>query len=67
LLTINGDSDARTPLLGLKVCTDAAQAAYRAAGVEDRFVVRIQEMTGHKVTPESERLAIEWFVRWLKP
>jgi dienelactone hydrolase len=67
LLTINGDSDARTPLPGLKECTDAAQAAYRAAGVEDRFVVRIQEKIGHKVTPESERVAIEWFVRWLKP
>lgn len=67
LLVINGDSDDRTPLPGLKECADAAQKAYRAAGVEDRFVVRIQEKTGHKVTPESERAAIEWFVRWLKP
>jgi dienelactone hydrolase len=67
LLTINGDSDDRTPLPGLKECTDAAQKAYLAAGAEDRFVVRIQEKTGHKVTAESERVAIEWFVKWLKP
>jgi dienelactone hydrolase len=67
LLTINGDSDDRTPLPGLKDCTDAAQQAYRAAGAEDHFVIRIQEKTGHKVTPESQQIANEWLVRWLKP
>jgi dienelactone hydrolase len=67
LLVINGDSDDRTPLPGLKLCTDAAQRAYRDAGAEDRFVVRIQEKTGHKVSPEAQREAVEWFVRWLKP
>lgn len=67
LLVINGDSDHRTPLPGLKECTDAARNTYRAAGAAERFVVRLQENTGHQVTPESERAAIEWFVRWLKP
>jgi len=66
-MIINGDSDARTPLPGLKECTDAAARAYRAAGAEDRFVIRIQEKTGHKVTPESQKIANDWFVRWLKP
>ncbi|HEX5220293.1 MAG TPA: alpha/beta fold hydrolase [Verrucomicrobiae bacterium] len=67
LLVINGDSDARTPLPGLKECTDAAQAAYRSAGASDRLSIRIQENTGHKVTAESEQAAIAWFVQWLKP
>jgi predicted esterase len=67
LLVINGDSDSLTPLPGLKVCTDAARQAYIAARAEDRFAVRIQENTGHQVTQNSERAAIEWFVRWLKP
>jgi len=67
LLVINGDSDPLTPLPGLKECTDAARRAYRGAGVEDHFAVRIQENTGHQVTPDSEHAAIEWFVRWLKP
>ena len=67
LLVINGDSDRLTPLPGLKACTDATQPAYRAAGAENRFAVRIQENTGHQVTPASERAAIEWLVRWLKP
>jgi predicted esterase len=67
LLVINGDSDDRTPLPGLKECTDAAERAYRDAGAADRFVVRIEERTGHKVTPESQAAAIEWLVKWLKP
>lgn len=67
LLVINGDSDNLTPLPGLSECTDAAQNAYVAARAEDRFALRIQEHTGHQVTPDSERAAIQWFVRWLKP
>ena len=67
LLVINGDSDSLTPLPGFHECTEAARQAYQAAGMEDRFAVRIQENTAHQVTPDSERAAIEWFVRWLKP
>jgi fermentation-respiration switch protein FrsA (DUF1100 family) len=67
LLIINGEADDRTPLPGLKECTDAALAAYRAAGAEDRLTVRIQPATGHTVTGASKRELVEWFVRWLKP
>ena len=67
LMTINGDSDPRTPLPGLKLCTDAAQAAYKADNAPDHFVIRIQEKTGHKVNPDSETAAIDWFAKWLKP
>ena len=67
LMTINGDSDPRTPLAGLKLCTDAAQAAYHAAGADDHFVVRIEEKTGHKVNPDAQSAAVDWFVKWLKP
>jgi len=67
LLVINGETDDRNPLPGLKLCTDAAEQAYHAAGADDHFVVRIEVKTGHKVTPESQREAIDWFARWLKP
>ncbi|HEY7089731.1 MAG TPA: alpha/beta fold hydrolase [Tepidisphaeraceae bacterium] len=67
LMVINGDSDDRTPLPGLKLCTDAAEAAYRAAHAEDRFVVRIQPHTGHKVTDESMKAAVAFLVEWLQP
>jgi len=66
LLVINGDSDPNTPLPGVKECAAAAQRAY-SRSAPDRFVLRIQENTAHQVRPESERAAIDWFVKWLKP
>jgi predicted esterase len=67
LLTINGETDARTPLPGLAECADTARAAYKAAGAEDKFVQHIQAKTGHAVTPASLKLARAWFRYWLKP
>jgi dienelactone hydrolase len=67
LLSINGEVDPRTPLPGLELCAEAARAAYRAAKAEDKFVLRIQPNTGHKVLPESMDAARDWFLRWMKP
>jgi dienelactone hydrolase len=67
LLVINGDSDPRTPLPGLRECSKAAQEAYKVARAEDRFQLLIQEKTGHKVTPAAQQTAIDWFVKWLQP
>ena len=67
LLVINRDSDNHTPLPGVKACIDAAEKAYQAAGAESQFNARVQQNTAHQVKPESERAAIDWFVKWLKP
>jgi dienelactone hydrolase len=67
LFAINGEIDPRTPLPGLKLCSDAAQLAYHAAGANEKFTQLIQRGIGHKVTPEAYHQAREWFVRWLKP
>lgn len=67
LLSINGETDSRTPRGGLAECVDATQKAYKAAGAEDRFVVHIQPKTGHTVTPASLQLARAWLTYWLKP
>ncbi len=67
LLAINGEIDPRTPGPGLKECAAAARAAYHAAGADEKFILRIQPNTGHKVLPESMVAAREWFVRWLQP
>jgi dienelactone hydrolase len=67
LLVINSDSDNHTPLPGVIECINAAHVAYHAATADDHFAVIIQKNTGHKVLPDSERAAIEWFVKWLKP
>jgi dienelactone hydrolase len=65
LLVINGDSDARTPMPGLRECLSSAEAAYASA--KDRYRVLIQPDTGHKVNPESMDAAVAWFERWLTP
>jgi dienelactone hydrolase len=67
LLVINSDSDNHTPLPGVIECTNAAQKVYAADKAENNFAVIIQKNTGHQVKPKSERAAIEWFVKWLKP
>jgi dienelactone hydrolase len=67
LLVINSDSDNHTPLPGVIECTNAAQKVYAADDATNHFAVIIQKNTAHQVKPESERAAIEWFVKWLKP
>ena len=67
LLAINGEIDARTPMPGLKLCAEAARSAYHTAGADNKFVLRVQPNTGHKVNPDSMVAAREWLVRWLQP
>lgn len=67
LLVINGDSDANTPLAGVRLAVAAARPGYTAVGTDDRLVLRIQENTAHHVTEESMQAAVAWFVRWLQP
>ncbi|MBM3725219.1 MAG: alpha/beta hydrolase [Acidobacteria bacterium] len=67
LLVINGDSDARTPLPGLRECLDAAGRAYATLGAGEKFSSILQPRTGHRVNAESLDQAIAWFERWLGP
>src|SRR5262249_20238016 len=67
LLSINGDKDPRTPGPGLMECAAAAEKAYRAEGAGEKFVLHVQENTGHQVKAAALSLAVEWFERWLKP
>lgn len=50
LLVINGDSDARTPLPGLRNCITPTEQAYRNAKAADKFAFYLQKDTGHTVT-----------------
>jgi dienelactone hydrolase len=67
LLVLNGDSDPRTPLAGVRESAAAAEKAYKAASAADRFELRLLPNVGHENTPEFERAMVEWFVKWLKP
>ncbi len=67
LMAINGERDPRTPPASLKLATDATQAAYKAAGAEDHFVVLVQPNTPHQVKPDAQRAGEDFLVKWLKP
>jgi len=67
LLVINGDSDANTPIAGVRLSVAAARPFYEAAGAGDKLQLIVQENTPHRVNPESVDAGIAWFVRWLKP
>jgi dienelactone hydrolase len=67
LLVISSDLDKNNPLPGLEECVAAAQKTYGADDATNCFSVIIQKNAGHQVKPESERAAIAWFVKWLKP
>ena len=67
MLVINGDSDPRTPMAGVRQSAAAAERAYKAAGASDKFVLQVMPDTGHENTPEIEKAMVEWFVRWLTP
>jgi predicted peptidase len=67
LLVINADSDANTPIAGVRLAVNSAKPAYAAANAAEKLVLVIQEDTPHRVNPESIDAGIAWFVRWLKP
>ncbi len=67
LLVVNGDSDANTPIAGVRLAVKAAEQAYAAASAGDRFSFVLQENTGHHVNPENIDAGVAWFVKWLKP
>ncbi len=67
LLVVNSDSDANTPIAGVRLAVRAAEAAYRAANASDKFSFVLQENTGHRVNPENIDAGVAWFVKWLKP
>jgi dienelactone hydrolase len=67
LLVVNGDSDANTPVAGVRLSVSAAKPIYDAANAGDRLQLIIQENTPHRVNPENIDAGIAWFVRWLAP
>jgi predicted esterase len=65
ILVINGDSDPRTPMAGVRESAAAAERAYKAAGASEKFVLRVMPNLGHENTPEIDQAMVEWFTRWL--
>jgi dienelactone hydrolase len=66
LLVVNGDSDPRSPLGGVREAVAAAEKAYDAAGSRERFEFRLEVDAAHEVTRESSEAVLQWFARWLR-
>src|SRR5262245_20968024 len=67
LLVVNGDSDPRSPLGGVREAVASAERAYAAAGAREKFSFLLQADAAHEVTPEAHSNVRQWFVRWLSP
>ena len=67
LLVVNADSDANTPIAGVRLAVQSARPLYSAANAADRLQLLIEENTPHRVNPEAIDAGIAWFVRWLRP
>jgi dienelactone hydrolase len=67
MLIVNGDSDPRSPLGGVRVCVAAAERAYAALGAVDRFRFLLEVDAAHEVTAEAQAATLEWLTRWLAP
>jgi len=66
LLIVSGEKDPNNPLEGAKLAFASAQAAYHAAGADDKLVIDVAPGVGHQVTKEQNHEAVEWLERWLK-
>ena len=67
LIVVNGDSDPRSALGGVRVAVAAAEKAYTSGGARDKFRFLLQIDTAHEVTDEAHDEVLKWFVRWLAP
>ncbi|MBI3857784.1 MAG: acetylxylan esterase [Planctomycetes bacterium] len=66
LLIPNGDQDPNCPIGGARLAFASAEAAFKGAGCPEKLKVMVAEGVGHKVTPEQNAAALEWFTTWLK-
>lgn len=61
-----GELDPNCPIEGARIAIAQAEEAYKAAGCPEKLKVMIAEGVPHRVTPEQNAAALEWFVKWLK-
>jgi len=67
LLVVNGDSDPRSPLGGVREAVTAAERAYAAAGAPEKFKFVLEVDAAHEVTPDARAMSVKWFEQWLAP
>lgn len=66
LLIPSGDQDPNCPFGGARLAFASAENAFKAAGCPEKLKIMVAEGVGHRVTPEQNSAALDWFVQWLK-
>jgi dienelactone hydrolase len=66
LLVLNGENDPMCPLGGARLAFAEAEKAFQAAGTPERLRIMVAAGVGHSVTAEQRKVALEWFVKYLK-
>jgi len=67
LLILSGEKDPNCPIEGARLAFAAAEVAYKARGAEDKLKIMVAKSTGHTVSNEQKKAALDWFDKWLKP
>jgi dienelactone hydrolase len=67
LLVVNADSDANTPIAGVRLAVRSAQPLYAGANASEKLQLLVEQDTPHRVNPDAIDAGIAWFVRWLRP
>src|SRR5204862_2681448 len=67
LLILSGDTDPNCPLEGAKLAFAAAEEAYKAKDASDKLKIMVAKDSGHTVTNDQKKAALDWLEKWLKP
>jgi dipeptidyl aminopeptidase/acylaminoacyl peptidase len=66
LLILNGENDGNCPVEGAKLAFAMAEAAYKEKGASEKLKIDVAKASGHTVTNEQRKEALDWFEKWLK-
>jgi pimeloyl-ACP methyl ester carboxylesterase len=66
LLIVSGELDPNCPLEGARIAFAAAERAYKEADASERLQIDVAHGVGHRVTPQQEKLILDWLERWLR-
>ncbi|MEO6686722.1 MAG: hypothetical protein ABIN24_12190, partial [Dyadobacter sp.] len=65
LLLLNNAEDQNCPLPGAEIAFKSARESYQLKNASEKLKINITPNEPHRFLPQHEKLASEWFVKWL--
>lgn len=65
LLLLSNAEDQNCPLPGAEIAFKSAQDAYQLKNASDKLKINVTPNEPHRFLPQHQKLASEWFVKWL--